>query len=103
MSSENFRLSGEKCQQLIELLEAYKATKPVQLHARFVEIIESLKKESSISGVDAYQARYIRDCLTFHKEKAVPLADVTEFIEKKFFPPEVKAAPAPAATATPAS
>ncbi|MBI2521729.1 MAG: hypothetical protein HYV97_15040 [Bdellovibrio sp.] len=98
MAGENFRLSNEKWKQLIELLETYKATKPVQLHARFVEIIEFLKKENAVSGTDAYQARYIRDCLSFHKEKAAPLADVNEFIEKQFFPPEVK--PAPAAPAS---
>ena len=100
MSVEAFRLSSEKCQQLLGLLEVYKASKPVQLHSRFVEIIESLKKESVISGVDAYQARYIRDCLAFHKEKAAALADVGEFIEKRFFPPEVKVAPNPAPTAS---
>ncbi len=97
MSQEGFRLSSEQCKQLIGMLEEFKATKPVQLHARLIEIVQYLQKENSISGEDAYQARYIRDCLAFQKEKAAPLAEITAFLEKKFFPPEPpKAAPAAA-------
>lgn|GEM_PF-6551634 len=86
MNNHSFRLTVERRDQLVSLIEEYRGQKSTTLKPRLDEVVGYLRKECAISGDDAYQARYIRDCLNFMKDKGQSFQDVNEFIEKKFFP-----------------
>jgi len=75
-------LNGATQENLINIMDEYRKSKPASLHTVLEEVCCAIK---SGEIVDAYQARYLRDALYSSEEIKESNKEVLEAIEKNFF------------------